>query len=356
MIGCVLAALVAAQDGELDRILLRFSQRRERVRGDAEFARVLAETRAELDAFVKAHPAHADAPRAAFHAAETRLSGREYPAAAAGLEAFLQAHPGSDLAPTALLMLGEARLQMDAAEPARAAYAEFLERFPTEPRTLHARLCSALALQHLRRWDEAAAAYAAVRKEAAGRPESWSAAMQSAVLFHAQEKHAEARTLLEEVAAGCPDRDAAAAARRHLAAYLSLGKPAPAFAERDGDGREQSLEALRGKVVVIYFFDPALRTAVEEAVFLATLRGEGLARIGVCVSPDRRELPLFRSQFRIDWPLVWDPKGFDGRPARAFDVRGLPALWVVDRKGVLRFHNLQGPDLRQAVAKLLEEK
>jgi len=51
-----------------------------------------------------------------------------------------------------------------------------------------------------------------------------------------------------------------------------------------------------------------------------------------------------------------DLDGVDGRTARAFDVRGLPALTLIDRKGKIRFYNIAGRDFRNAVAKLLQEK
>jgi hypothetical protein len=76
----------------------------------------------------------------------------------------------------------------------------------------------------------------------------------------------------------------------------------------------------------------------------------------VSLDVDRKDLVLLRETARITWPILHDGKGFDGRLARLYDVRLLPSLRVIDRKGKLRFFNLAGKDLRFAVAKLLEEK
>src|SRR5687768_17213598 len=84
---------LAAQDGELDRIMLRFQQRREKVRTEAEFRRLLADSRLELEAFLKDHPRHKDAPRAAFQIAETYLSAQDFDQAQVRLEAYLKDHP-----------------------------------------------------------------------------------------------------------------------------------------------------------------------------------------------------------------------------------------------------------------------
>src|SRR6185436_973759 len=82
-----------AQDGEVDRILVRFQQRREKVRSESEFKRLLADSRLELENFLKENPKHKDAPRAAFQVAETYLSALEYDKAAERLQAYVKDYP-----------------------------------------------------------------------------------------------------------------------------------------------------------------------------------------------------------------------------------------------------------------------
>src|SRR5881394_537918 len=103
MLAIFLAALLASafaeapaaggQDGELDRILIRFQQRREKVRSEGEFKRLLADSRLELEQFLKENPKHKDAPRAAFQIAETYLSAQDYDPAYERLQAFLKTYP-----------------------------------------------------------------------------------------------------------------------------------------------------------------------------------------------------------------------------------------------------------------------
>lgn len=352
------------QDGEVDRILLRFTQRRERVRTDGEFRRLLAEIRTELEAFLKANPAHPDAPRAAFHAAETLISAGESAAGAEQLRRFLKSHPDAGQAPSARFMLGEALLRAEDDAAARDAFREFIRQHPKDERAVYARLYEAVTLQNEGDFPGAETLLRAVRQERPGTREAWSACLQLAVLLHLQEKNAAARALLEEVLTARPDPATADVARKHLAEYVRLGREAPGFTEKDAEAREVSLEKLRGKVVLLYFFDPALTPSVAEVQFLARLRGElgkagrgeDFVLLGTCLAADRKDLALYKSQFAADWPLFFDGRGLDGRLARLYGVAGQPALWVLDRQGRFRFHNLAGRDLRFAVKKLLEEK
>jgi peroxiredoxin len=113
-------------------------------------------------------------------------------------------------------------------------------------------------------------------------------------------------------------------------------------------------------VAVVYFFEAAYAPAVGEAGFLRKTResfkAEDLEIVGISLDLDRKDLILLRDSQKIAWPLLWDGKGYDGKLARLYDVRTLPSLTVLDRKGKIRFYNLAGRDLRFAIAKLLEEK
>jgi hypothetical protein len=188
--------------------------------------------------------------------------------------------------------------------------------------------------------------------------------MQMAVLYHVQERNAEARKILEEIIRDCSEKEPVEIARRHLSEYLKIGQDAPGFAEKDIEGNETSLEKLRGKVVVIYFFDPATASALAESTFLKKARG-GSRPGGPRGGPaDPRRLHRHRPEGHgglqddgaRDWRLLYDGRGIDGRFARLYDVRGLPSLVVIDRKGKTRYYNIAGRDFRNSVARLIEEK
>ncbi len=348
-----------AQDGEVERVLLRFRQRAERTTTIQEFKRLLEDTRAELERFLRDHPKHRDAPRAAFHVAESFLSERDFDRAIERLDAFLKLHPSSEHAPTARFARAEALLEKENDGEARAAFEEFGKLHPEDKRAVIARLYVAVTLQNEKKYDEAAAVLADARRRFKDQKESWSAVMQTALLLHVQEKHADARRTLEELIRECPEREPVEIARRHLAEFLRVGSDAPAFAEKDLAGNPVSLEKVRGKVAVLYFFESPAPAAVPESGFLRRARDQFKAEVevlGVSLDLDRRDVGLFVEQRKVDWPVFFDGKGFDGRLPRLYDVRGLPHVLVLDRKGKVRFFNVAGRDLRNVLARLLEEK
>jgi TolA-binding protein/peroxiredoxin len=363
MLVLLAALLLSAQDGELDRILLRFQQRRERARSEAEFKRLLADARLELEQFIKENPKHKDLPRAAFQIAETYLAGQDYDRATERLQAYLQDHPAGSDAPSARFALAEIQLEKEKDAEARASFDEFAKLYPNDDRTIFARLYSAVTLQNEKRYDDAVALLLKAREEFKSRKESWGAMMQLAIVYHVQEKNADAKRTLEEIIRDCPDKEPVEIARRHLTEYLKLGQEAPGFAEKDIEGRDTSLEKMRGKVVVVYFFDPGaspltegllLKRAREEAAKAG--RAEDLQIVGISIGTDKKEIAIYKAQVRADWMLFFDGRGIDGKFARLYDVLGLPSLTVIDRKGKIRFYNIAGRDFRNSVAKLLEEK
>jgi TolA-binding protein/peroxiredoxin len=350
----------AFQDSEVDRIMLRFRQRASQIKNEALFKKLLVDTRAELEKFLQEKPKDKDAHRAAWHIAENHMILQETDKALERVDSFLRDFPGSEYAPQARFERADLRLQREDDAGARAAFEEFLKLHPKDERALMARMGIAVTLQNERRYDEAAAMLKAARDAHKDRRESWGAVMQLAVVYHVQEKNKEARAALEDIIRNCPDREPGEVARRHLSEYLKIGQDAPAFAERDLKAAEFSLEKNRGKVVVLYFFDPGLTTAAGEAAFLKRARQafkpEDFQLMGVSVNADKKELSLFLTEAQVDWPVHADGRGYDGKLAKLYDARVLPALTVIDRRGKTRFFNVAGRDLRNCVAKLLEEK
>lgn len=358
------APALRCQDGDLDRIMLQFQRRWNKNLSEGQKLQLLADARTELEQFLKDYPTHRDAPRAAFQIAETYLSARDFDRASEKLRGYLKDYPSASDAPAARFALAEILLEKEKDAEARASFEEFAKLYPSDERTLFARMYSAVTLQNERRYDEAAVRLRAVREEFKGRKESWSALMQLGIISHVQEKNAEALRTLEEIIRDCPEKEVVEIARRHLAEYLKLGSEAPLFTEKDLEGHDVSLEKLQGKVVVIYFFEPGDVAALTEAAFLKRAREEAaqagqsgdLEILGISIGTDHKEMALYKAAARADWPLLFDGRGIDGKVAQKYDVKGLPCLVVLDRKGRRRFFNLAGRDFRYAIAKLLQEK
>jgi TolA-binding protein len=359
-IAAALLLLAGTQEGEVDRIMFRFEQRRAQAQDDAQFRRLLEDTRAELERHARESPRAKDAPRAAFHAAETFLWAGEPKEGEARLRRLLEEFPDCEQAPSVRFLRGEILFQIEEEEAARAAFEEFVRLHPKDERVPSARIYAAATLQGQKRYDEAAEALQAVHKDYAGRRESWDALLQLAIVRHIQERPEDARRALEQVIREGPDNHIKETARRHLTEYLTVGQPVPSARVKDQLENEFCLEDHRGKVVVAYFFDSAVRESESEADFIRRAREQfkdkDVRFLGVSISRARKDFEVFRNLVKPGWTLFYDGQGLDGRIARLFNVRGLPWLVVADRQGKIRFFNIARRDLRNAIEKLLEEK
>jgi len=63
---------------------------------------------------------------------------------------------------------------------------------------------------------------------------------------------------------------------------------------------------------------------------------KGFEVVGISSDDDREALAKFVKENRIPWSQYFDGKGELNQFALKFDVGGIPTIWLLDRKGVLR--------------------
>lgn len=352
--------LTHCQDGDVDRIMLRFTQRREKVQSQVEFSKLLVETRTALEDYLKAHPQAGESGRAAFHIAETYLWAADYGSAVSKLRSVLADYPQGEDAPTAAFLIGQVLLREDDLSQARSALEDFVRKYPKDDRIVLARSLIAVTYQNEEKYADAEAMLLETRNLFKDRKDSWSALLQLAVVYHLEEKNDEARKILSQVVSECSDRSLVAMARKELDLFAKAGSAPEPFRGTDLAGNTLSSDKANGQVVILYFFDAAAPAAAQEISFLQRIRktfeGKALALWGVSLNTDRQDALNFKDLQRISWPILFDGRGYDGALARQFNVRGLPALIVLDKAGRMRYFNVAGKDLENVVARLLREQ
>jgi thiol-disulfide isomerase/thioredoxin len=123
------------------------------------------------------------------------------------------------------------------------------------------------------------------------------------------------------------------------AGAVRVGEAAPDFTLPDGRGRPVSLADLRGRVVCVDFWAswcPPCRAVLPALDDIARRLGRGsLEIVAVSIDQERASADRFLAA-RVPAPAVriaYDPAG--SLLAR-FGAAGMPALYVIDRRGVVR--------------------
>lgn len=117
-----------------------------------------------------------------------------------------------------------------------------------------------------------------------------------------------------------------------------VGRPAAPFTLTAFDGDSVSLEAWRGKVVVVNFWASWCKPACyDEAPVLErawrTYRDRGLVVVGVDMQDTPEAARAFIRQFELSFPNAPDD---GGKVAVEYGVYGVPETFFVDRAGTIR--------------------
>lgn len=123
-------------------------------------------------------------------------------------------------------------------------------------------------------------------------------------------------------------------------ARVDIGAPVPAYAAASLAGDSVSLAALRGKVVLLNVWATWCHPCRDEIPELQALHeryaARGLELVGVSVDAESADdaIRAFMHDFRMTYPVWRDP---GERVSAQFHVVGVPATFLIDREGVLRW-------------------
>jgi len=94
----------------------------------------------------------------------------------------------------------------------------------------------------------------------------------------------------------------------------------------------------------------------HERSLVKRLQNEPFALIGVNSDKDLDKLRPRMEEENITWRSFWNgPKGTGGPISAQWNVHGWPTIYVLDKQGVIRFKNVKGEAMDEAVDELLAE-
>jgi thiol-disulfide isomerase/thioredoxin len=193
----------------------------------------------------------------------------------------------------------------------------------------------------------------ALQKEFPNRPET----MQMLIEVALGSDASKARPLLQEIVNSTAPDNVKEEAAGELKKLDAVGKPVD-LQFTAVDGREVDVAKLKGKVVLIDFWATWCGPCVGEIPHVKEtydkLHSQGFEIVGISLDKDKDSLARFVAEHKMEWPQFFDGLYWQNKFARQFGIESIPAMWLVDKKGVLRDLNARA-DLSGKVSKLLAE-
>jgi len=143
----------------------------------------------------------------------------------------------------------------------------------------------------------------------------------------------------------------------HEIRNLGIGKAAPELKSVDLSGKSVQLADLKGQVVVLDVWatwcGPCRALIPHQRELVKRLNGKPFTLVSITVD----EKPDTLTEFLKKEPMPWTHwyNGPEGKIVAELNVSSLPTIYVLDAKGVIRYKDVRGKLLDQAVDVLLKE-
>ena len=138
---------------------------------------------------------------------------------------------------------------------------------------------------------------------------------------------------------------------------LSVGKTIPSLSGENLDGKKETIADYAGKVVVIDMWAtwcPPCRAMIpHENEMVKALKDKPFALISISADDKKETLTKFLEETPMPWNHWW--VGSQSKVHEALNIEHYPTIYVLDAKGVIRYKEIRGTELEEAVEKLLEE-
>ena len=140
---------------------------------------------------------------------------------------------------------------------------------------------------------------------------------------------------------------------------IGIGKAVTNFTTVDIDGKTIDLNKMKNKVILIDFWATWCKPCVRAFPNLIELYKKynkiGFEIIGISLDKNKKKIDSFLSKSPLPWKIIYSGKGWDDPIKKKFGIQNIPSVWLVDKKGILRYFQIRDKDLEIKIKKLLDE-
>jgi thiol-disulfide isomerase/thioredoxin len=141
---------------------------------------------------------------------------------------------------------------------------------------------------------------------------------------------------------------------------LAIGGVPISFSVKDLNGKPLSIEKFKGKVVLLDFWATWCKPCIAEMPNVKRIydmyQKEGFEIIGISLDSKRSALESYIKRNDIKWPQYFDGAAWNNEVAKKYRVRSIPATYLLDRNGKIRYKSVRGSQLARAVEQLVKEE
>ena len=138
---------------------------------------------------------------------------------------------------------------------------------------------------------------------------------------------------------------------------VNIGKKAPNFSASSPEGKTISLNESLGKVTIIDFWaswcGPCRQENPNVVALYNELHEKGLNIIGVSLDRDGDKWKEAIAKDGLTWPQISNLKFWQEPIAEQYNVKSIPATFILDKNGIIVARDLRGDELKAKVKELL---
>jgi len=140
---------------------------------------------------------------------------------------------------------------------------------------------------------------------------------------------------------------------------LAVGGEPIDFSVKDLQGVDISPAKYKGKVLLLDFWAtwcaPCKQEMPNVKAVYKKYNSKGFEIVGISLDRKRGDLDKYIAMNDISWPQHFDGKFWQTDVATKYGITSIPATFLIDKKGKIRYKSLRGHQLEKAVKELLAE-